>query len=87
MLVRMAQDAPKEALFLEAITFAAALFVAEAAYKFHSFTLEVIAFLATWVVFSVAARSVLRLVGVGVYRTSLFADHDGRRADREEVPR
>jgi len=36
----------------EASTFAAALILAEVFYKFHSFTLECVAFLATWAALS-----------------------------------
>jgi hypothetical protein len=36
----------------EALTFAASFVIAEAFYKFHSFTLECLAFLATWTVMS-----------------------------------
>ena len=42
--------------------FLAAFLVAEAFYKFHSFTLECLAFLATWFVFDAAATGVRTLV-------------------------
>lgn len=50
-------------LFVEQLpTMVAALAVAEFFYKFHSFLLEVIAFLATWFVFdAVASRLFARL--------------------------
>jgi hypothetical protein len=47
----------------EAVTFAAALVVAEAFYKFHSFSLECLAFLATWTALSGLADLVGRLLG------------------------
>jgi hypothetical protein len=51
----------RAALVREAVTFAAALAVAEALYKFHSFSLECLAFLATWAAFSGLASGVGRL--------------------------
>ena len=39
---------------MEAPAFALALLVAELLYKFHSFSLECLCFLATWLVFSTA---------------------------------
>jgi hypothetical protein len=38
------------------------MFVAELFYKFHSFTLETIAFLATWFVLDWLAQTLLRLL-------------------------
>jgi hypothetical protein len=38
------------------VSFAPALIVSELFYKFHSFTLECLAFLATWLVFDVLAE-------------------------------
>jgi len=38
----------REFLFAEAPALAASLFIAELFYKFHSFTIEAAAFLATW---------------------------------------
>jgi hypothetical protein len=42
----------RAALAREMLALTAALVVAELAYKFHSFTLECLAFLATWALFS-----------------------------------
>lgn len=39
-------------VFVETIPFGIAIFIAEIFYKFHSFTLECLAFLATWFVVS-----------------------------------
>lgn len=41
------------------IAFLAAFLIAEFAYKFHSFTLECAAFLATWLVADVIVESIL----------------------------
>ena len=49
-LVRHAKT--REALLTEAPAFLLSLFIAEAFYKFHSFTLECVCFLATWFVAS-----------------------------------
>lgn len=38
------------------------MLIAERFYKFHSFTLETIAFLATWYVIDVALRTVLQFI-------------------------
>lgn len=43
--------------------FVPALILADIFYKFHSFTLECVAFLATWLVFDFIAEWVVRLVG------------------------
>jgi hypothetical protein len=40
----------------------AALVVAELFYKFHSFTLECLAFLATWLVFDLAREGVMQVI-------------------------
>jgi hypothetical protein len=40
------------------VSFAPALLVSELFYKFHSFTLECLAFLATWLLFDVLAECV-----------------------------
>ena len=53
----------RELLFVEAPAFGVSILIAEAAYKFHSFTLELVAFLATWYVLGFAARQIARLVG------------------------
>ncbi len=45
-----------QALAVDAITLAIALSIAEALYKFHSFTVEALAFLATWEALRRAAR-------------------------------
>ncbi len=42
----------------EAIPFGISLVIAELFYKFHSFTLEALAFLATWFVLSAVASAV-----------------------------
>jgi hypothetical protein len=49
----------REAVLVEAPSFVGSLLVAEFFYKFHSFTLECLAFLATWLVLS----SLVRLAG------------------------
>jgi hypothetical protein len=49
----------------EGVTFAAAFVVAEVFYKFHSFSLECLAFLATWVVLSATVDLASRLLGKG----------------------
>ncbi len=41
---------PRQALLVEAPALVVAMMVAEFFYKFHSFTLECLAFLATWLV-------------------------------------
>jgi hypothetical protein len=48
----------REGILVEAPSFAVSLILAEFFYKFHSFTLECLAFLATWLVLS----SLIRLV-------------------------
>ena len=45
-------------------TGAVALVIAELFYKFHSFTLECVAFLATWLVLDLALETTLQLVGL-----------------------
>lgn len=50
----------QEALRREGTPLALSLLVAEVFYKFHSFVLECVAFLATWYVFSWLARMVTR---------------------------
>ena len=47
----------------EAMPFLAAFLVAEFFYKFHSFTLECVAFLATWYVLSLVQSTALRRLG------------------------
>ena len=42
-------------------SFVIALLIAETFFKFHSFTLELLAFLPTWYVFFVGIRGLLRL--------------------------
>ncbi|MDQ3935455.1 MAG: hypothetical protein M3340_12585 [Actinomycetota bacterium] len=52
---------PPRALLLEqAPVFLAALVIAELFYKFHSFTLECLAFVATWWVLDAAGRGFAR---------------------------
>lgn len=48
-------------LFYEVPSLAGAIVIAEICYKFHSFTLEVICFLATWCVLSVGLHAGTRL--------------------------
>ena len=47
----------------EGITFAISLVLAEVFYKFHSFSLECLAFLATWVLLSGLVDVGMRLLG------------------------
>lgn len=55
---------PLRALLIEQVpAFAAALLIAEAFYKFHSFTLECLAFLATWYIVDRGLGHVRRLAG------------------------
>lgn len=42
---------------------AVSMFIAELFYKFHSFTLEMLAFLATWFVIDAVVSGLLRLSG------------------------
>ncbi len=57
---------PLRALLLEqAPALGGAFVVAELFYKFHSFTLECLAFLATWAVFDAALQGGKRLLGGG----------------------
>ena len=46
----------REGVLVEAPSFAVSLVIAELFYKFHSFTLECLAFLATWLVLSSLVR-------------------------------
>ncbi len=48
----------RELIINDAPSFVVALVVAELLYKFHSFTLEVLAFLATWYLFGALAQFV-----------------------------
>ncbi|HEX6367563.1 MAG TPA: hypothetical protein VF006_01445 [Longimicrobium sp.] len=57
---------PRQLVMEQAATFGTALVVAEFFYKFHSFTLECLAFLATWAVLDYARD---RLVGSAPPRT------------------
>jgi hypothetical protein len=52
-----------ELVFVEVPAFGVSVLIAEAAYKFHSFTLELVAFLTTWYIVGFAARQIARLVG------------------------
>jgi len=56
----------------EASTFVVSLIVAEVFYKFHSFSLECVAFLATW-----TAMSALIDLGARLLRKRTSAPHDG----------
>jgi hypothetical protein len=49
------------ATIIDATTLAASLTVAEFLYKFHSFTLEALAFLGTWYALRRAARFIARI--------------------------
>lgn len=49
----------RELLMIEGPTLAASLLIAELAFKFHSFTLECLAFLVTWAALGAAARRLL----------------------------
>jgi hypothetical protein len=51
----------KQSLLVEAPAFLTSLAVAEVFYKFHSFTLECLAFLATWLAISATATGVAAL--------------------------
>jgi hypothetical protein len=51
MFTAVRRFTPVEIVFVEAPALVAALVVAEGFYKFHSFTLEALAFLATWLAF------------------------------------
>ena len=46
---------------IDAATLGASLFIADRLYVFHQFTLEAVAFLATWYVLRAAARFAARL--------------------------
>jgi hypothetical protein len=48
----------REGILVEAPPFAVSLVIAELFYKFHSFTLECLAFLATWLVVSSSVQLV-----------------------------
>jgi hypothetical protein len=52
MFSMVRQLGPRALVLHEAIPLAAAMVIAELAYKFHSFTLEAVAFLTTWFVLS-----------------------------------
>ncbi len=52
---------PRAALRQELPALIAAFLIAEAFFKFHSFALECLAFLATWALLSAAQAAVLRL--------------------------
>ena len=51
---------PRQLLLEQVPALSGALVVAELFYKFHSFTLECVAFLATWYVFDVLIQFALR---------------------------
>lgn len=51
---------PKAAARRELVPFAAAFGIAELFYKFGSFSLELVAFIATWIVLSGAQRLIVR---------------------------
>jgi hypothetical protein len=55
------QPGIKKALVFEIPSFFASLICAESFYKFHSFTLECIAFLGTWFVISVVVNKIKNL--------------------------
>lgn len=54
---------PRQLLVEQAASFGAALVVAELFYKFHSFTLECLAFLATWTALDYARDRLTRSAG------------------------
>jgi hypothetical protein len=54
---------PRQLLVEQTATFGAALVVAEFFYKFHSFTLECLAFLATWTALDFARDRLMRSAG------------------------
>lgn len=54
----------RDLLIAEAPSLILSLAIAEVFYKFHSFTLECLAFLATWSVVGWVVRRVLKAVGV-----------------------
>jgi hypothetical protein len=53
----------KSSVMVEAPSCLASFIIAEVFYKFHSFTLECIAFLATWLVLSTALSWITRQAG------------------------
>ena len=64
-----------------------ALFVAEAFYHFHSFTLECLAFLATWYVFSWALNKALKFVERTKFNRPMQLLHDHEQRERAEARR
>jgi len=60
----------RDLVAIEGPTFAAALVIAELAFKFHSFTLECLAFLATWTVLSAVVRHLIPRRGVAAGSTT-----------------
>jgi hypothetical protein len=50
----------RAAMLAETLSFAFALLIAELFYKFHSFTLECVAFLATWWIIGAAVSLFIR---------------------------
>ncbi len=52
----------REILIEQIPTLAASIIIAELLYKFHSFTLEALAFLATWYVLDMAMSPVFELI-------------------------
>jgi hypothetical protein len=63
---------PRDLVFAQAPVFLAAFLIAELFYKFHSFTLECLAFLATWFVLDALVTGVRQAWG----------GRNGRRARR-----
>jgi hypothetical protein len=53
---------PRELLLYQVPTLGTSLVIAEVFYKFHSFTLECVAFLATWYVLDLVRKLVLDAV-------------------------
>lgn len=62
MYVMLRANGWRPTISLELPTGAAAFIIAEVFYKFHSFTLECLGFLATWFIFSWIASMVSSLV-------------------------
>ena len=59
MFSALREQKVQRALSAEAPAFAISLLLTEAFYKFHSFTIELLAFLITWLSFSLVTRSIV----------------------------
>jgi hypothetical protein len=71
----------RQGLLTEVPAFLLSWIVAEMFYKFHSFTLECAAFLATWLVLSFITSLVIRVVRGPERETALAAAHTDRAAE------